>query len=318
MAPPWRHPDARGLGSPDLAAHRLRPRRRRSWEAAERPPRWLLRAAAPRLWFGGKDGLPTGYLELLQALALAEGVLAIDEDARPRRIVAGPHARAWRRIAFGAQTARLRERWLRLPRWIEGEPAGVVDVWGADWRGMRPRLLTALADPEIGMIPPRWVTLESVALRLGGTLPEAARALVHSGNGAPGRRGGSGRRRRRGPRRGAERRDRARARRTVCLVRPRGNHRPPWPSARDPSDRDRRRAGQAAAGASGGRCRGLVGAACRRSLRRDHTAIAVARPGVGAHCLFRARRSRPAKPLPAHPGIARAQHFLPASSSTRS
>jgi len=141
------------------------------WEAAETPPRWLLRAVSPRLWFGGKDGPPTGYLELLQALALGEGILAIDEDARPRRITTGPHARAWRGIAFAAQTTRLRDRWLRLPRWIEGEPAGVVDIWGADWRGMRPRLLTALADPEMGVVPPRWATLESLALRLAAHYP---------------------------------------------------------------------------------------------------------------------------------------------------
>jgi hypothetical protein len=36
---------------------------------------------------------------------------------------------------------------------------------------MRPRLLTALADAEIGLIPQRWVTLESVALRLAARHP---------------------------------------------------------------------------------------------------------------------------------------------------
>jgi hypothetical protein len=170
FAPPWRHPDAvawdlltllRIVSTPQTPV----------WEASESPPRWLLRAVSPRLWFGGKDGPPVGYLELLQALALAEGVLTIDEDSRPQRIVPGPHARGWSGSAFGAQTVRLRERWLRLSRWVEGEPAGVVDVWGADWRGMRPRLLTALADPEIGMIPSRWATLESVASRLAARYP---------------------------------------------------------------------------------------------------------------------------------------------------
>jgi hypothetical protein len=170
LAPPWRHPDAvawdlltllRIVSTPQTPV----------WEASESPPRWLLRAVAPHIWFGGKDGPPVGYLELLQALALAEGILAIDEDSRPRRIVAGPHARGWRGSAFGAQTIRLRQRWLRLPRWVEGEPAGVVDIWGADWRGMRPRLLTALADPEIGVIQPQWATLESVALRLAARYP---------------------------------------------------------------------------------------------------------------------------------------------------
>src|SRR5918994_2596444 len=170
LAPPWRHSDAVSWDLLTLLRIVANPQTP-VWEAAETPPRWLLRAVASRLWFGGKDGPPIGYLELLQALALGEGILAIDEDVRAQRIVVGPHARAWRGIAFGAQTVRLRERWLRLPRWVECEPAGVVDVWGADWRGMRPRLLTALADPEIGVIPPRWVTLESLALRLAAGYP---------------------------------------------------------------------------------------------------------------------------------------------------
>jgi hypothetical protein len=167
---PWRHPDAvawdlltvlRIVSDPQAPV----------WEATAAPPRWLSRAAAPRLWCGGKDGPPIGFVELLQALALAEGILAIDEDARPRRIVPGTQARAWRGKTFNAQTSRLRDRWLRLPRWIEGEPAGVVDVWGADWRGLRPRLLGALADPEIGLISSDWVTLESAALRLAACYP---------------------------------------------------------------------------------------------------------------------------------------------------
>jgi hypothetical protein len=170
LAPPWRHPDAVAWDLLTLLRIVANPQTP-VWEAAETPPRWLLRAVASRLWFGGKDGPPIGYLELLQALALGEGILAIDEDARPRRIVPGPHARSWRGIAFADQTIRLRDRWLRLPRWIEGEPAGVVDVWGADWRGMRPRLLTALADPEMGVVPPQWVTLESLALRLAARYP---------------------------------------------------------------------------------------------------------------------------------------------------
>src|SRR5215218_1077433 len=127
LAPPWRHPDALAWDLLTLLRIVSTPQTP-VWEASESPPRWLLRAVAPRLWFGGKDGPPVGYLELLQALALAEGVMAIDEDTRPRRIVAGPHARGWRGSAFGTQKVRLRERWLRMSRWVEGEPAGVVDV----------------------------------------------------------------------------------------------------------------------------------------------------------------------------------------------
>ena len=170
LLPAWHHPDAAAwdlLTLLRIASDRQAP----VWEAAAAPPRWLARAAHRRLWFRGHEGPPVGYLELLQSLALAEGVLAIDEDARPHRIVPGPHARTWRGQAFPAQTAQLRERWLRLPRWIEGEPAALVEIWGANWRGMRPRLLAALADPEIGLLPGRWATLESLAARLAAHCP---------------------------------------------------------------------------------------------------------------------------------------------------
>ena len=102
---------------------------------------------------------------------MAEGALAIDDDARPHRVVAGPQARSWRRRPFRALTTRLRDRWLRLPRWVEGEPASIVNVWGGDWRGFRPRLLFALGDAEIGWQTGQWVTLESLALRIASRFP---------------------------------------------------------------------------------------------------------------------------------------------------
>ena len=141
------------------------------WEAAQAPPHWLSRAVAPRTWLGSHQAVPVGYLELLRHLGIEEGVLAVDEETRPPRVVSGPQARAWRGLSFAEQTTRLRERWLRLPRWVEGEPAGIVDVWGADWRGMRPRLLSALADPDIGLAPETWATLESVAARVAARVP---------------------------------------------------------------------------------------------------------------------------------------------------
>jgi hypothetical protein len=170
MRRPWRHPDAVAwdlLTLLRIVADPLAP----AWEPTALLPRWLVRIATPRLWFRALDGPPTGYLDLLQSLGLAEGLLAIDEEARPRRIVAGPHTRAWRGLSFRTQTTRLRDRWLRLPCWIEGESAGIVDVWGADWRGMRPRLLAALAAPDIGFTPDEFVTLESLAARLAACYP---------------------------------------------------------------------------------------------------------------------------------------------------
>jgi hypothetical protein len=166
----WRHSDALAwdlLTLLRIAADRQAP----VWEPGDAMPRWLGRAINQRLWLRGADGPPTGYLETLQALALAEGLLAADDDARLPRMVPGPNLRAWRACTFAEQTARLRERWLRFPRWIEGEPAALVQVWGADWRGMRPRLLTALADPEVGVSDGQWVTIESLAARLALRYP---------------------------------------------------------------------------------------------------------------------------------------------------
>ena len=166
----WRHPDAVAWDLLTLLRIVADPNAP-PWEVAESPPRWLIRIASPRLWWGGRDGVPSGYLELRQAVGVATGVFAIDEDARPPRIVAGPQARAWRSRSFAALTTRLREEWLRLARWVEGEPAGLVEVWGADWRGMRSRLLAALADPDVGLGTDGWVTLESLAARLAARYP---------------------------------------------------------------------------------------------------------------------------------------------------
>jgi Helicase conserved C-terminal domain len=167
---PWRHPDAvawdlltllRTVSDPQAPV----------WDPKGAPPRWLARAAGPRFWFHTLDGPPAGYVELLLELGLGEGVLAIDEESQPPRVVAGPHVRSWRERSFATQTASLRDRWLRLGRWVEGEPVGLVEVWGADWRGMRPRVLSALAGPDVGLTAGRAVTLESLAARLAARYP---------------------------------------------------------------------------------------------------------------------------------------------------
>lgn len=141
------------------------------WLRQEPAPRWLRRVAAPLLWFGERDDLPVGYLDLLQGLGLEEGVFLADESAQPARVVPGPNARAWRQSAFAEQLGRLRGRWLRLPAWVEGDAAGTVDVRGADWRGMRPRLLAALRQAERELPEGAWVTLESLSLWVAAAEP---------------------------------------------------------------------------------------------------------------------------------------------------
>jgi hypothetical protein len=169
-APAWRHPDA--VAWDLLTVLRLiADPRAPAWPAGEPPPRWLSRAAAQRFWMGGPEGMPAGYLELLRVLGEAEGVLAVAEEAKPPRLVAGSAAKAWRAEPFAAQTARLRERWLQLPQWVEGEPAGIVEIRGADWSGMRTRLLAVLVDAAIGLSPGAWVTLDSLAARIAAHVP---------------------------------------------------------------------------------------------------------------------------------------------------
>jgi hypothetical protein len=141
------------------------------WLRNEPAPRWLRRVASPLLWFGERDEVPAGYLDLLQVLGLEEGIFLADESAQPARVVPGPNARAARQLSFPELYERLRGRWLRLPAWVEGDAASIVDVRGADWRGMRPRLLSALRQAEKEIAPGAWVTVESLAAWVAAAQP---------------------------------------------------------------------------------------------------------------------------------------------------
>src|SRR5215212_3397742 len=57
LKPLWRHPDAMAWDLLTLLRI-VSTSQTPVWEAAEAPPRWLLRTVGPRLWFGGKDGSP--------------------------------------------------------------------------------------------------------------------------------------------------------------------------------------------------------------------------------------------------------------------
>ena len=126
-----------------------------------------------RLWFAGDEIPPSGYLGFLLHLGLAAGLLTPSEPApgdpkgaiRPRVTDA---VRAWRSQSFAAQTDRLRELWLSQDQWIEGREREEIEVWGADWRGFRPRLVAAL-----DILPDeQWVSLTAAARRIAVAHPD--------------------------------------------------------------------------------------------------------------------------------------------------
>lgn len=175
--PRWHHPDALAWDLLTLL------RELNDGRAAGQPwvlgdlPRARLRRLNRRFWHGrdGEEAPPAGYVDLLLALGQSEGL--IEEDAghgegdKPRWTL-GPSARGWRERPFPAQSERLRWWWLASADWIEGRARAEVEVWGADWRGARRRLLALLVEPDVGLEPGTWYALDSVAARLAARDPE--------------------------------------------------------------------------------------------------------------------------------------------------
>ncbi|CAA9552411.1 MAG: hypothetical protein AVDCRST_MAG73-2989 [uncultured Thermomicrobiales bacterium] len=170
--PPWRHPDAAAWDLLTLLRELSSPEAPRGVAADEFSRAWKRRLNR-RLWVRGDDVPPEGYLDLLLALARGEGLLretkepddAADDDPflRPTAGV-----RPWRDLAFPEQGARLLTAWLNHPERPEGAGRADVSVWGADWRGFRRRLLTALGEWE----PGTWYPVENVAARLAARDPD--------------------------------------------------------------------------------------------------------------------------------------------------
>ena len=170
--PPWRPPFAlawdlltllREISLPDAPP----------WLAGEMPPSRLHRLG-DRLWCQDDDLPPTGYLDFLIALALAENLVAESEPGahlRPRLVLAAG-ARSWRDRSFAQQQDRLRWWWLASEDWIEGRERGEVQVWGADWRGARRKLLSLLAAEAIALEPGVWYAIDSVAARIAAHDPD--------------------------------------------------------------------------------------------------------------------------------------------------
>lgn len=139
------------------------------WVPGEPVSRTWQRQLNSRLWFGGDEVPPEGYLGFLLYLALGVGVLepgpratGAGSDKHAVRPVLTPRVRQWRGYTFANQVAALRDVWLFADQWVEGREREQIDVWGADWQGFRRRLLGHLRD----MDPHEWFLLSDVSRRL--------------------------------------------------------------------------------------------------------------------------------------------------------
>lgn len=144
------------------------------WVPGEPISRSWQRRLNGRLWLGGEDVPPRGYLGFLLHLGVGAGVLGATDgpvvsgtDKGAIRPQATPNVRAWRRHSFDGQMERLRDAWLDNEQWIEGREREEIDVWGADWRGFRHRLLTELD----GFDTHDWLGMDELALRLAEANP---------------------------------------------------------------------------------------------------------------------------------------------------
>ena len=144
------------------------------WVPGEPISRGWQRRLNGRLWRGGDDVPPRGYLGFLLHLGSSAGVLgASDGPMAPGTDKGGirpsvtPQIRAWRRLSFDTQMERLRNAWLDQEQWVEGREREEIDVWGADWRGFRRRLLTELERFDTS----GWLALDDLATHLAEANP---------------------------------------------------------------------------------------------------------------------------------------------------
>ncbi|MGI8484470.1 MAG: helicase-associated domain-containing protein, partial [Thermomicrobiales bacterium] len=109
-------------------------------------------------------------------LTLAIGVGVVEPSAEPIgtgadrngiRPTLSPRVRGWRGRSFSEQSSQLKAIWLASDQWSEGRERDEIDVWGADWRGFRHRLLEALAGVPVG----EWLRIDDLALRLAEQNP---------------------------------------------------------------------------------------------------------------------------------------------------
>jgi len=144
------------------------------WVPGEPVSRAWQRRLNRRLWRGGEDVPPRGYLGFLLHLGTGVGVLGAADgpvvsgaDKGAIRPEVMPGVRAWRRYSFDEQMERLKVAWLDNEQWIEGREREEIDIWGADWRGFRHRLLTDLE----GLETRDWLELDDLSSRLAEANP---------------------------------------------------------------------------------------------------------------------------------------------------
>lgn len=166
------------------------------WVPGEPLSRTWQRRLNRRLWLGGNEIPPRGYLGFLLYLGVAVGVIrAADEplpagtDKHAIRPVVSPGVREWTRLSFPIQDERLRNAWLESDVWTEGRERDEIDVWGADWRGFRNRLLEAIADLD----PDAWFRVDDLAARLAEQNPTMIGATFTAASSRASRSGGDDR-----------------------------------------------------------------------------------------------------------------------------
>jgi hypothetical protein len=162
------------------------------WVPGEPLARSWQRRLNRRLWFAGDEVPPIGYLGFLLHLGVAVDVITPSTEQLPTgtdrgavRPTVSPTVREWTRHGFAAQDERLRRAWIDGDAWIEGRERGEIEIWGADWRGFRERLLKAVA----GFDPSEWLLIEDVGARLaeqhgaiiGPTFTAASARAVRNG-----------------------------------------------------------------------------------------------------------------------------------------
>lgn len=167
-APEHRHPDAIAWDVLTMVRE-IASKGAPVWVPGEPVSRTWQRQLNSRLWFGGDEVPPEGYLGFLIYLGLGVGVLepgpkpgGAGADKHAVRPVPTPRVRQWRGNTFAHQVGALRDVWLFADQWVEGREREQIDVWGADWQGFRRRLLGDLRD----MDSHEWFLLSDVARRL--------------------------------------------------------------------------------------------------------------------------------------------------------